>query len=82
MKKIGFFFGAGAEIPYGMPSGGKFALNIFKNSVDAYKEQLKEALKKLINLEHMLDIGFRRDLIQSLYMHLARVNLDLFYSLR
>ena len=46
MKKIGFFFGAGAEIPYGMPSGGKFALNIFKNSVDAYKEQLKEALKK------------------------------------
>lgn len=47
MKKIGFFFGAGAEIPYGMPSGGKFALNIFKNSVDAYKEQLKEALKKI-----------------------------------
>lgn len=29
--KVGFFFGAGAEISYGMPSGGKFALNIFKN---------------------------------------------------
>ena len=33
--KVGFFFGAGAEISYGMPSGGKFALNIFKKSVES-----------------------------------------------
>lgn len=45
--EVGFFFGAGAEISYGMPSGGKFALNIFKRSVDTHKEQLKEALKKI-----------------------------------
>ena len=36
--KVGFFFGAGAEISYGMPSGGKFALNIFKKSVEDHKE--------------------------------------------
>lgn len=28
--KYGFLFGAGAEIGYGLPSGGEFALGIFK----------------------------------------------------
>lgn len=46
-KKIGFFFGAGAEISYGMPSGGKFAIDIFKKSVDNHKKQLKEDLSKI-----------------------------------
>lgn len=45
--KVGFFFGAGAEISYGMPSGGKFALNIFKKSVEDHKEQLKADLKQI-----------------------------------
>lgn len=31
-RKIGFLFGAGAEIGYGLPSGGKFVLDIFKGS--------------------------------------------------
>ena len=30
MKKIAFMFGAGAEMSYDLPSGGDFALNIFK----------------------------------------------------
>ena len=30
MKKIAFMFGAGAEMSYNLPSGGDFALNIFK----------------------------------------------------
>ena len=34
MKKIGFLFGAGAEIDYKLPSGGELALNIFKNGVE------------------------------------------------
>ena len=29
-KKFGLFFGAGAEIAYGLPSGGRFALEIFQ----------------------------------------------------
>lgn len=45
--KIGFFFGAGAEISYGMPSGGKFAIDIFKKSVDSHKKQLKDDLSKI-----------------------------------
>ena len=31
--KYGFLFGAGAEIGYGLPSGGKFALDIFRYDV-------------------------------------------------
>lgn len=30
MKDISLFFGAGAEMCYGLPSGGKFALDIFR----------------------------------------------------
>ena len=29
--KYGFLFGAGAEAAYGLPSGGKFALEIFRH---------------------------------------------------
>lgn len=45
--KIGFFFGAGAEMSYGMPSGGQFAINIFKRSVDIYKKRFKQDLLKI-----------------------------------
>ncbi|CAH0415910.1 hypothetical protein KAR50_09310 [Periweissella fabaria] len=41
MEKIGFLFGAGAEISYGMPSGGKFALDVFRQSPDVAKETFK-----------------------------------------
>lgn len=30
MKKYGFLFGAGAELAYNLPSGGQFALKIFR----------------------------------------------------
>lgn len=45
MKKLALFFGAGAECSYGLPSGGKFALDIFR--MDTAKD--KEILKKQIN---------------------------------
>ena len=39
MKRYGFLFGAGAELAYKMPSGGQFALDIFRyNSSDAKKK--------------------------------------------
>lgn len=48
MKKIGFLFGAGAEISYGMPGGGKFALDIFRQPVDNAKKYLK-AMRDNVN---------------------------------
>lgn len=41
MEEIGFLFGAGAEINYGMPSGGKFALDIFRQDPAEAKEKFK-----------------------------------------
>lgn len=47
MKKIGFLFGAGAEISYGMPTGGKFALDIFRHSNVNAKNKLRDMIKKV-----------------------------------
>lgn len=47
MKKLALFFGAGAECSYGLPSGGKFALDIFKMNTAKDKESLKEQLKNI-----------------------------------
>lgn len=46
-KKIGLFFGAGAELSYGLPSGGKFAIEIFRRSPDKQKQRFKELLTNL-----------------------------------
>jgi hypothetical protein len=35
--RVGFFFGAGAEVTYGMPAGGRFALDIFREKSDDAK---------------------------------------------
>ncbi|MEG1008535.1 MAG: hypothetical protein RSF67_01715 [Clostridia bacterium] len=47
MKKVSLFFGAGAEISYGLPSGGKFALDIFRMSTNEDKLLLKEQLNQV-----------------------------------
>lgn len=38
---IGFLFGAGAEVGYGLPSGGKFALDIFRYDSSESKKKFK-----------------------------------------
>ena len=43
----GFLFGAGAEIGYGLPSGGKFALDIFKYDTSDCKKEFKEMLNNV-----------------------------------
>lgn len=45
MKKVGFLFGAGAEISYGMPSGGQFALDVFRYPTTDSKNKLREMIK-------------------------------------
>ncbi len=39
MSKVGFLFGAGAEVDYGLPTGGKFALDIFRQDVSISKKE-------------------------------------------
>lgn len=41
--KYGFLFGAGAEAAYGLPSGGKFALGIFRHDTAKSKEAFKNS---------------------------------------
>lgn len=40
--KVGFLFGAGAEYDYNMPSGGRFALDIFRQDTTEPKEEFKK----------------------------------------
>ena len=42
MKKYGFLFGAGAEMAYNLPSGGQFALDIFRQDTAGPKQEFKE----------------------------------------
>lgn len=45
--KVGFFFGAGAEVGYGLPSGGKFAIDLFRQDVSEHKKKLREQLGQI-----------------------------------
>jgi hypothetical protein len=45
--KLGLFFGAGAEMGYGLPSGGRFALEVFRRGADAEKDLIREQLKSV-----------------------------------
>jgi len=45
--KVGFFFGAGAEIGYGLPSGGKFAIDLFRQDVSEHKKKLRDQLAQI-----------------------------------
>ena len=42
MKKYGFLFGAGAEIAYNLPSGGQFALDIFRQDPAEPKQMFRK----------------------------------------
>jgi hypothetical protein len=43
--KIGLFFGAGAEVGYGLPLGGRFAIDLFRQD----NTDEKNALRKVLN---------------------------------
>lgn len=46
---LGFFFGAGAEVGYGLPSGGQFALELFRRNVSSEKTALRRQLQEEID---------------------------------
>lgn len=45
--RFGFLFGAGAEVGYGLPSGGMFALDIFRHDVSTGKQEFKNMREKV-----------------------------------
>ena len=45
--KLGFFFGAGAEVGYGLPTGGKFAIDLFRQDVSTHKQSLRQQLGQI-----------------------------------
>lgn len=45
--KLGLFFGAGAEIGYGLPSGGQFAIDLFRQDPSPYRQKFREKLKRI-----------------------------------
>ena len=45
--KYGFLFGAGAEMAYKLPSGGKFALDVFRQDTTIPKEKFKKMREKV-----------------------------------
>ena len=45
--KYGFLFGAGAEIAYKLPSGGQFALDIFRQDTTKPKEEFRDMRAKV-----------------------------------
>ena len=47
MIKVGFMFGAGAEISYGLPTGGDFALNIFRQDPSESKNDFRDQRKNI-----------------------------------
>lgn len=47
LPRLSLFFGAGAETGYGLPSGGKFALEIFRTSNDEDKEAFRNQIQKI-----------------------------------
>lgn len=50
--KVAFFFGAGAEAPYGLPSGGEFALEIFRTLGTKDKQSLREEIAQVESTSH------------------------------
>lgn len=49
MINIGLFFGAGAEVSFGLPSGGQFAVDVFRQDVTKLKQELKLQLNNDVN---------------------------------
>ncbi|KPV58559.1 hypothetical protein QJ48_15525 [Paenibacillus sp. A3] len=45
--KLAVFFGAGAEIGYGLPSGGRFALDIFRLSPEEDRNRFRKQIERI-----------------------------------
>ena len=73
--KVSFFFGAGAEVVYGMPSGGEFALEIFRSISTQDKDQLKKQLKLVETTSNQIN-WFPTDLENQRVTVFGKTNFD------
>ena len=55
MEKVVFFFGAGAEVPYGIPCGGEFTLEILRSLGKEDKDSLRYELAKVEETSRLAD---------------------------
>lgn len=62
--KLGFLFGAGAEFDYDMPSGGQFALDIFREDPSSSKSEFK-SMRTSIDKQNMLASFYQTILIRK-----------------
>lgn len=67
--KFGLFFGAGAEVSYGLPLGGKFAIDLFRQDNTGEKNDFRALLKGLndrtVYATKWLPEGYRRKRIHA-----------------
>ena len=75
LPKLSIFFGAGAEMGYGLPSGGKFALDIFRVSNEEDKEAFVNRFKILIRVLKLLLNGYQIIMQVKGLMFLGKGNL-------
>lgn len=73
--KVAFFFGAGAEVVYGLPSGGEFALEIFRHISAEDKEQLREQIKAVKPTSNQIN-WFPDDLLNQRITVFGKTNFD------
>lgn len=67
--RFGFFFGAGAEMAYGLPSGGQFAINLFRQDVSSHKQALREQLQGHIDRQSVYATNWLPDRFESQRIH-------------
>lgn len=67
--KIGIFFGAGAERGYGLPSGGKFAVDIFRQDASYHKQNLRNILRDGIDRHSLYATNWLPDKFESQRIH-------------
>lgn len=70
--KYGFLFGAGAEIGYGLPSGGKFALDIFRHDVSESKKAFREMRDGVDNTTNYASFWLPKGFKERISAHLGK----------
>lgn len=70
-KTISYFVGAGAECAYGLPDGGKFALDLFRYDSSKDKESFRKKEMLLTAEAHMPTNGFPGITVRNQLQRLA-----------
>lgn len=67
--RLGFFFGAGAEVGYGLPTGGQFAIDLFRQDVSQHKQNLRQKLQNSIDRHSIYATSWLPERFESQRIH-------------